>query len=155
MNIFGIGSLEILFIMVIALIFIGPQDIGKYARSAGRFLNHFYRSDTWRLFRETSRNLRSLPNRLAQEASLKELEEIKHSIEDTTGELNAIRVKVEQTGKELAESVKTTTEKETPRKQESRRFEEGFKAWSPQNEEPKSDNGSSSMEAIQNAESDH
>ncbi len=155
MNIFGIGTLEILFIMIIALIFIGPQDIGKYARSAGRFLNRFYRSDTWRLFRETSRNLRSLPNRLAREAALEELEEIKRTIEDTTGELNAVQAQIEQTEKELVDSSKTASEKETPRLQESQRLEEGLKAWTPQNGEPKSDDEPSPAEAIQNAEGDH
>lgn len=155
MNIFGIGVLEIVFILIIALIFIGPKDIGKYARSAGRFLNRFYRSDAWRLMRDTSRNLRSLPNRLAREAALEELEEIKRSIENTAGELNSVQTQLKQTEKELVDSSKTAPEKETPRLQESQRIEEGLKAWTAQDEEPKSDDGPSPAETIQNAESDH
>jgi sec-independent protein translocase protein TatB len=102
MNLFGIGALELLFILIIALVIVGPRDIEKHARSAGRFLNRFYRSDTWHLIRDTSRNLRSLPSRLAREAALEELEEIKRSIEDTAGDLNQVQQRLEQTEKKLS-----------------------------------------------------
>ncbi len=154
MNIFGVGPLEIIFILIIALIFIGPKDIGKYARSAGRFLNRFYRSDTWRLFRETSRNIRSLPNRLAREAALEELEDIKHTIEDTAGELNEVQDQLEKTEKEIVGSLKPTNEKKDPRLAESQHSEDGLKAWTPQEREPKSGDETSPAEEIHNAEGD-
>jgi Sec-independent protein translocase protein TatA len=112
MNLFGIGILEVVFILIIALIFMGPKDIEKHARSAGRFLNRFYRSDTWHLIRDTSRNLRSLPNRLAREAALEELEEIKRSIEDTAGDLNNVQHRLEQTEKKLSETSQAAGETE-------------------------------------------
>jgi sec-independent protein translocase protein TatB len=87
MDILGIGPLEFLFILVIALVVIGPRELGKYARSAGRYLNRLYRSETWRMLTETSRNLRSLPNRLAREAALEELDEVQHSIGQIKNEL--------------------------------------------------------------------
>lgn len=155
MNIFGVGPLEIIFILIIALIFIGPQDIGKYARSAGRFLNRFYRSDTWRLFRETSRNIRTLPNRLAREAALEELEDIKRTIEDTTGELHEVQNQLEETEKEIAESYKPASEKKTPHLPESQHNEEdGLKAWTPQESEPKSDDETSPAEKTHKTEGD-
>jgi Sec-independent protein translocase protein TatA len=74
MELLGIGPLELAFIIIIAVIVIGPRDIGNFARSAGRFLNKLYRSEEWKALNQASRNLRSLPNRLAREAALDELE---------------------------------------------------------------------------------
>jgi Sec-independent protein translocase protein TatA len=88
MEILGIGPLEFLFILIIALVVIGPRDLGKYARSVGRSLNRLFRSDTWRMLTETSRNLRSLPNRLAREAALEELDEAQHTIGQIKSEIN-------------------------------------------------------------------
>jgi len=39
----GIGFTEVLAIAVIALIFIGPDDLPKFARNIGRFLNELKR----------------------------------------------------------------------------------------------------------------
>ena len=75
MELLGIGPLELAFIILIAVIVIGPRDIGKFARGAGRFLNKLYRSEEWKALNQASRNLRTLPNRLAREAALDELED--------------------------------------------------------------------------------
>jgi sec-independent protein translocase protein TatB len=40
---FGIGFTEVLAVAVIALIFIGPEDLPKFARNIGRFLNELKR----------------------------------------------------------------------------------------------------------------
>jgi sec-independent protein translocase protein TatB len=143
MNLFGIGALEIVFILIIALIIVGPKDIGKYARSAGRFLNRFYRSDTWRLVRDTSRNLRTLPNRLAREAALEELEDIKRSLQDSMGELTKVQDQIEQTEKDILKESRSSGEAETEGLQESQEKDEGLKAWTPPSTEPDTTNGSS------------
>lgn len=75
MDIFGIGAPELVFILIIALVVIGPKDLGKLGRQIGRFLNRLYRSESWRTLNEASRTLRTLPNRLAREAALEELDE--------------------------------------------------------------------------------
>lgn len=83
MELFGVGPLELLFIIVIALIVMGPRDMAKAARKLGRFLNQLYKSDTWRAIMEASRNLRTLPNRLAREAALEELDGIRDELKGT------------------------------------------------------------------------
>jgi len=87
MEILGIGPLEVLFILLIALIAVGPKDLGKAARSMGRLLNQLYKSEAWQNLGEASRNIRSLPNRLAREAALEELAQVKREMEEgvTTG----------------------------------------------------------------------
>jgi sec-independent protein translocase protein TatB len=77
MEFLGIGPLELLLILVIALLVIPPNQLGKVGRSVGRFLNRMFRSDSWRIFRQASSELQNLPNRLAREAQLEEL----HTIE--------------------------------------------------------------------------
>ena len=83
MEVLGIGPLELMFVILIALIIIGPKDMSKTARSAGRYLNRMYRSETWRTLTEASRTLQTLPNRLAREAQLEELEALRKDLDDT------------------------------------------------------------------------
>ncbi len=148
MNFFGIGALEFIFILMIALIIIGPKDMGKHARSAGRFLNRLYRSDTWRLIRDTSRNLRTLPDRLAREAALEELEEIKHSLQDSMGEFNKVQHPTDETEKDFLNESKSSDEAEANRAQESQGLDEGLKAWTPPSPDPNTTKGSSPADDV-------
>ncbi len=81
MEFLGIGPLELLFIVVIIIVVIGPKDLQRTMRSVGKGLNSLYKSEGWKAFNEVSRELRTLPNRLAREAELEE-------IQKATGELN-------------------------------------------------------------------
>jgi len=74
MDIFGIGPTEIVFIILLALILLGPKDMEKTGRTIGRFLRDLTRSESWRAFRDTSRELRNLPNRLMREANIEDLD---------------------------------------------------------------------------------
>jgi Sec-independent protein translocase protein TatA len=57
MDIFGIGPTEIVFILLLALILLGPKDLEKTSRTIGRFLRDLTHSDGWRAFRDTSREI--------------------------------------------------------------------------------------------------
>jgi Sec-independent protein translocase protein TatA len=83
MDIFGIGPLEFIFILLIAMVVVGPRNLGKTGRTIGSFLNRLYRSENWKMFNESARNLRNLPSRLAREAALDELDTMRKSIKDT------------------------------------------------------------------------
>jgi sec-independent protein translocase protein TatB len=80
MDIFGVGPLEILLILLLALVLFGPKDIANNARSAGRFLNRLYKSEGWRTMVQASTTLRNLPNRLAREAELEQLEQVRRDL---------------------------------------------------------------------------
>lgn len=73
MEVFGIGPLELIFILLIALIILGPGDMVKAGLTLGRFLRKIITSPEWRTVQKASRELRYLPNRLMREASLEEL----------------------------------------------------------------------------------
>jgi sec-independent protein translocase protein TatB len=101
MDILGIGPLELLFILIIALIVVGPKDLARVGRTLGRTLNRIYRSDSWRVLNEASQTIRTLPNRLAREAALEDLDSLKNDVDKTRQELES----------------------------ESRKFDQSLKAW--------------------------
>lgn len=69
MEIFGIGASELIFILIIALIVLGPRDMQKAGRTIGRWLNQLIRSDSWKVFQRTSAELRNLPRNLMRDAN--------------------------------------------------------------------------------------
>lgn len=71
MELFGVGPTELLFIIVIAIIVLGPKDMAKTGGQIGSWLNKFAHSDTWKAIRNTSDELRHLPTRLMREDNLK------------------------------------------------------------------------------------
>lgn len=81
MEILGIGINELVFIVIIALIVLGPKDMQKAGKTIGKWLRNIVTSDGWRAFQQTSRELRTLPNKLMREAN-EELNKI-------GGEINA------------------------------------------------------------------
>jgi sec-independent protein translocase protein TatB len=80
MEILGIGPSELLFIVIIALIVLGPRDMQKAGRTIGKYLRRIVTSDGWKLFQQTSREIQTLPNRLMREAALDELKEVQKDI---------------------------------------------------------------------------
>ena len=80
MEILGIGPSELLFIVVIALIVLGPRDMQKAGRTIGKWLRRVVTSDGWKLFQQTSREIQTLPNRLMREAALDELREVQKDL---------------------------------------------------------------------------
>jgi sec-independent protein translocase protein TatB len=71
MEIFGIGTSELLFIIIIALIILGPKDMQKAGKTIGKWMRDIVTSDGWKIFQQTSRELRTLPNRLMRDANTK------------------------------------------------------------------------------------
>ena len=79
MEILGVGWQELIFIVIIALIVLGPKDMQKAGRSLGRWLNQLVQSDGWKVFQKTSSELRNLPRNLMREANM-EMREVEKEI---------------------------------------------------------------------------
>jgi sec-independent protein translocase protein TatB len=77
MEILGIGPSELVFVVIIALIVLGPKDMQKAGRTIGQWLNKLVKSEGWKVFQQTSRELRNLPTNLMRGANmdLKEAED--------------------------------------------------------------------------------
>ncbi len=75
MNIFGIGPLELIFILLLALLIFGPRDLEKAGKTLAQTLLKIIRSDTWKTVSQASRKLKTLPNELLREAGIDELKQ--------------------------------------------------------------------------------
>ncbi len=122
MDFLGIGPAELLLIFLVIILVIGPKDIGKTARSIGRFLNRLYKSDEWRTITQASKTIRTLPNRLAREAELEELKEVKSALEETEKDLK-------ETQRELDKDTKMIGEAQKELAQETKAIDRDMKAW--------------------------
>jgi len=72
MDFLGVGPLEIVFILIIALIIFGPNDIIRAGKSLGKFMRKVVTSDAWRAFQQASKGMRDIPTTLMREAGLEE-----------------------------------------------------------------------------------
>jgi sec-independent protein translocase protein TatB len=113
MEILGIGPMELLLILVIALIVMGPNDMVKTGRTIGKFLRQLVKSPTWQAVQQTSHDLRYLPNRLMREAGMEEeidqLKEIGKNVSamgdiraSLNEEIGKVGQEIQQTGKDLS-----------------------------------------------------
>lgn len=119
MDFLGIGPLEVIFILIIALIIFGPKDIVKAGQEAGKFLRKIIKSPGWQTVQKTSRDLRTLPNKLIREAGLDEvqsdLNDIR-SIASPTHLKNEVQKEMEKVGEGLSawtSPASSLSEKET------------------------------------------
>ena len=92
MDFLGVGPMELFFVVILALIILGPKDMQKAGRSMGRWMNNLVKSDTWKLVRQASNKIKYLPNELMREAGLED-------IKKTTQEIN------KEIGKEISQEL--------------------------------------------------
>jgi Sec-independent protein translocase protein TatA len=80
MEFLGIGPLELVVIFLLVLIVFSPKDLAQAGKTAGRWINRLNKSEAWNSMRQVSKEMQNLPNRLAREAQIEELEELKTGI---------------------------------------------------------------------------
>jgi Sec-independent protein translocase protein TatA len=83
MNIFGIGPLEIIFIMIIGILVLGPEGMITAGRKLGKFLRSIITSNWWQNIRRGVSEIQYLPQRLMREAELEELNELRELTKDS------------------------------------------------------------------------
>lgn len=76
MEILGIGFPELVFILIVALIVMGPKDMEKAGRTLAQWLNAIVKSPSWRAVRDVTKEIQNMPTRWMREANFKEMEEI-------------------------------------------------------------------------------
>jgi sec-independent protein translocase protein TatB len=91
MEFLGIGPFELVAILLIAILVIGPKDLERTARTLGRALNRIFQSDSYRAIQHMSQELRQLPNRLVEEAKIEELKKDANQMLDLDPTLNQIK----------------------------------------------------------------
>lgn len=77
MNIFGIGALEVVFVLIIGILVLGPEGMIEAGRKLGKFLRSIIHSPWWKNIRQGVTEIQHLPQRLIREAELEELNELR------------------------------------------------------------------------------
>lgn len=90
MDFLGIGPLELVIVFIIILLILGPNEMVKTGKTLGEMFRKISRSDEWKGLSKISREIRTLPNRLAREAELENLKkeiDLDKQISPIAGEL--------------------------------------------------------------------
>jgi Sec-independent protein translocase protein TatA len=83
MNIFGIGPLEIIFILIIGILVLGPEGMVEAGKKLGRWMRSIIRSSWWQNIRQGINDIQYLPQRLIREAELEELDQLRKLTNDS------------------------------------------------------------------------
>lgn len=94
MQVFNVGALEVLFILILAFIVLGPKKAIKTARDIGAWIRNVVRSPIWRDIVHTSSEIREFPKKVMDDADLSNLmaeldlttEEVKEILNQTRSE---------------------------------------------------------------------
>jgi len=80
MKILNVGALEVLFIVLLAFILLGPKRAVETAGNLGRWLKKFTKSQFWKDLVATSKDIQEFPRKVMDEVELQEtLEELERS----------------------------------------------------------------------------
>ena len=74
-SLFGIGPLEVIFIVIMMLIILGPRDMVKTGRKLGETVRKLRESPTLAMIRNTAGALRNLPETFISETGVQEMQE--------------------------------------------------------------------------------
>jgi len=130
MDFLGVGPLELFFIILIALIVLGPQDMIKAGRNLGKLLKKLVTSPTWHAVQQTSRDFRNLPNRLIREAGLEEEMEDLNKIKGDVEKMGKTGVdQISQDAKDINQEMSTVNKDLRDTHKEVMDIQKDFSAW--------------------------
>jgi len=103
MKFLNVGPLELLFLLILAFIVLGPKRAIQTARDVGQWLRNLAKSPFWREIVNTSTEIRELPKRFMDDAELQKLiedldlstQEVKEILNQTQTETQATLGKLE------------------------------------------------------------
>ena len=87
MDLLGVGPLELIFVLLIIFLVLGPNDMAKTGKKLGRFLSTVRKSEFWSGVTNVTREMRDLPTTLMREA---ELEDVQKELQQDVNELKGI-----------------------------------------------------------------
>lgn len=94
MEFLGISPVELIVILVILFLVLGPQDLVKLGGTLGRTIRNLRESGTWRSIQDARRQLRNLPDQLAKEAGYEDVKtigkELREDLKETKTALNEL-----------------------------------------------------------------
>jgi Sec-independent protein translocase protein TatA len=98
MELLGVGLPELAFIVLIALILLGPKDMIAAGRTIGSTLRKIVTSPVWQTMRQTGEELQKLPTKLMREAGLEELQALQNEMQN---EVKGVQSEVEEVTRQI------------------------------------------------------
>jgi Sec-independent protein translocase protein TatA len=96
MKILNVGALEIVFVVLLAFILLGPKKAVKAAGDLGRWFRKLTISPFWRDLVATSQQVQDLPQKLMDEADIQEtIENLERSTNGINVSLNTNHTEIE------------------------------------------------------------
>lgn len=111
MQFLGISPTELFFVAIILFLVLGPQDLVKLGARLGRTIRTVRQSGAWHTFTEATRQLRELPQTLARQAGVDELEMMGREI---GSELKQQRQKIEELDRQFVAWTRNPTPSQPP-----------------------------------------
>lgn len=106
MQIFNIGPLELILILLLALIIMGPERMISSARKVGKLVSQLVRSPIWSSIMDTTREIRELPRKFVSDTGFEDdWKEIQQSTNQISKDLKEVRTLI---GKSETISLQTT-----------------------------------------------
>jgi sec-independent protein translocase protein TatB len=104
-GILGVGPFELILILVIALIILGPERMISASRGFARFIRKLLTSSTWRTVQDVQQEIRTIPNQLLREAGLEDIDKVVPTAEEISKEagLDQLNRDVKKIQSEMAE----------------------------------------------------
>jgi len=79
MNLLGIGMPELIFVVLLALIILGPKDMQKAGKTIANSLRKIITSPEWRMVKDTSNKISTLPEQWMREAN-QDLDKLRNDV---------------------------------------------------------------------------
>ena len=99
MKFLNIGPLELVFILILAFIILGPNEAVNTTRKIGGWIRKIVRSPEWSTVLNTSKEFRELPKKIINEAGLEDsINEIKQDADEISKGINQT---IEMSSKEM------------------------------------------------------
>lgn len=116
MQVLNVGILELLFILVLAFIILGPQKAIQTAGDVGRWIKDFVKSPLWKQLLSTSNELRDLPNKIMDEAEIKNtIEDLDHSTKEIEKALDQVQSNTNQNLDKLKQEIDEELQRSSPK----------------------------------------
>ena len=98
MNFLGVGPLELVLLILIALVVLGPEDIVKVSKKMGAWIRKARRSETWENVVKISDEVKKIPQNFMEESGM---ENIKDDLRKTGNDIKESFVDIEEFNREL------------------------------------------------------
>jgi Sec-independent protein translocase protein TatA len=99
MQILNIGPLELIFVILIALIVLGPTEAISTARKLGSLVSRVVKSPYWSTIMNTSREIKDIPKKIVREGGLDDsMREIRQSTAQISRDISEAGNEIRQAG---------------------------------------------------------